>query len=645
MGYDWDVHRQTCYRLYIDEGRSLEDIMNHMKTVYKFTPSKRAFQTQFRRWNFPPKHHPAHKNDRLVSRIKELWEKNMTQREMLQVLNKEDGFDITPRQLARARTRKRLLLRVPNGDKGRDPLRHDDEQTDGEEPRSSPATTTNQSFSPAARNVSLGTGSDTQQDSDHDRNASSRSSIRRRRRERQLAAGEEAAVLARVPSELTLDGARAMLNLDVTAYRALRTQFRQICQDEKITKKTTAGMKKWSAVKDRLVRQMPQLYSLLQSDKEKAQDRHYALDVICTDVTKRMRTLETRMTLVEAKNILGINPEESRDMRVVFHQVLADSGFTYKSKTNTQQWEDLKRQWGDKSALVRQILENIRTNGDEKLEQARAMEVLAQDIMKRFRDERGRKDTRGHHQQHLPVNPAGSSQPNQVSKALKIGRPLSSPSNDQVDLVEGMTNSNFDTMSEVSHASRMTLSPTSSSIGRHLPISLQSQASVLPDSQDGFSTPDPVLGLSPMPPGIGLESQISSPLLLGPNTEAAFLEQPCVQAQFAPPATSTPVFPQVLPPSTACAVFLRLHPSSSSYISNTNLWIATLTSHSVQELRQVAVAKFPGTACLHVEGVLKDGKGCELPLQIEQDEELSAYLEHLQGTAPTFNVQLVWETS
>jgi hypothetical protein len=41
-----------------------------------------------------------------------------------------------------------------------------------------------------------------------------------------------------------------------------------------------------------------------------------------------------------------------------------------------------------------------------------------------------------------------------------------------------------------------------------------------------------------------------------------------------------------------------------------------------------------------VEGVLKDEKGCELSLPIEQDEELGAYLAHLQGRAPTFNVQL-----
>ncbi|PHH68940.1 hypothetical protein CDD83_5875 [Cordyceps sp. RAO-2017] len=119
MVYDWDRHQQTCYRLYIEEGRSLEHIMAHMKTAHDFAPSKRAFQIQFKRWNFPPKQRPAHKNDRLVARVKELWERNLAQPEMLRVLNEEDGFEIKARELMRLRTRNRWLLRAPNGDKSR----------------------------------------------------------------------------------------------------------------------------------------------------------------------------------------------------------------------------------------------------------------------------------------------------------------------------------------------------------------------------------------------------------------------------------------------------------------------------------------------------------------------------------------------
>jgi hypothetical protein len=433
----------------------------------------------------------------------------------------------------------------------------------------------------------------------------------------------------------------------VPTYRTLRALFQQICQSENVIKKTTAGAEKWDMIKARLIHQLPQLHSLLWSTEEDPEARQLALDVICTDVTKRMRTMETRMTLAEAKNVLGINPSQSREMRTAFHQVLADSGFTCKSDTTPQQWEDLKRKWGDKSALVQRTMMDIRSDVDEKQEQARALEVLAKDIMKRLRDERGRKGVRKcQPDQHIPLSPAESTHRGQTSTASKMaGHSHSSPSHEQVDLAEGMANANFDTMSEVSHASQIAFSPASSSMGGHLPISLQSQASTLSDSQNGLPQPSRVLASSPMPPGIGLESQMGTSMLLGPNTQTAFMDQSYVQPQFASPATSAPVFSQVQQPSTACAIFLRLHPSSSSYMSSPNLWIATLTSHSVQELRQAAAAKFPGMLCIRVEGVLKDDKGCELPLQIEQDQELSAYLAHLQGTAPTFNVQLVWKTS
>jgi hypothetical protein len=38
MGYDWDSYQQICYQLYIDENKSLEDIMEYLRTRHKFTP-------------------------------------------------------------------------------------------------------------------------------------------------------------------------------------------------------------------------------------------------------------------------------------------------------------------------------------------------------------------------------------------------------------------------------------------------------------------------------------------------------------------------------------------------------------------------------------------------------------------------------
>ena len=68
-----------------------------------------------------------------------------------------------------------------------------------------------------------------------------------------------------------------------------------------------------------------------------------------------------------------------------------------------------------------------------------------------------------------------------------------------------------------------------------------------------------------------------------------------------------------------------------------------MSSRSVEELRGAAVIKFPGHVCLGVEGLVRDGKGGEVPLQIHGDAELEAYLAHIQEAqgAPTFSVHLV----
>lgn len=38
MVYDWENKEEICYRMYIEEKRSLEEIMEHMKEEHKFAP-------------------------------------------------------------------------------------------------------------------------------------------------------------------------------------------------------------------------------------------------------------------------------------------------------------------------------------------------------------------------------------------------------------------------------------------------------------------------------------------------------------------------------------------------------------------------------------------------------------------------------
>lgn len=38
MVYNWDPHREVCYRLYVEEKRSLDEIVEYMREHYDFTP-------------------------------------------------------------------------------------------------------------------------------------------------------------------------------------------------------------------------------------------------------------------------------------------------------------------------------------------------------------------------------------------------------------------------------------------------------------------------------------------------------------------------------------------------------------------------------------------------------------------------------
>lgn len=114
------------------------------------------------------------------------------------------------------------------------------------------------------------------------------------------------------------------------------------------------------------------------------------------------------------------------------------------------------------------------------------------------------------------------------------------------------------------------------------------------------------------------------------------------------PLQPAPVYhqPSATPTSTI-AIYFRLQPGST-ITAIPPMWISTLSSRSVEELRNAAVTKFPGALCLAIEGLVKDGKGGEVPLQIDGDAELEAYLAHVQDTqgTPSFSVQLVrgWNT-
>lgn len=368
--------------------------MQHMRDNYNFQPSKRAFQQQFRRWQFPSKQNPAHRNLDLVARVKELWENNNTQAEMLKTLNNE-GYDIKERELMRLRAKHRLLLRIPNGMKSQASPTEDlsafqsellEAATETGAVDAEPLSPNDDDLEPEQLDDILRKRKDRQDQRQAESDEKWASKKRRRRTKDYAGLPADPPGPPRFPSETTLDESKTFLSLDTKQYREMRDQFQAICEDEGVIKKTLAGPEKWQGVKERIVRENENLQAAFWTDKTNLESKQLALDVICTDVTKRMRTVGRRMTIIEAKNFLSLNPEQSRQVRTAFYNILKADKFTSKIETGPEHWKELKDQWIAESTILQQILGAGQADPGYE-EKYKALEVLCRDVMKRLRDD------------------------------------------------------------------------------------------------------------------------------------------------------------------------------------------------------------------------------------------------------------------
>ena len=585
----------------------------------------------------------AHKNELLVGRVKELWERNLSQNEMLRILTEEDGFDIGKRGLMRLRTQNRWLLRAPNGftPEPASPAHVSQSSSSSQSnSRSAPLPSAMPQQIPGKNKaVRKLVGQEVAPGTQHN------GRIGRRGRARGEAASNPPAP-PRFPCETTLDEARAILGLDSDTYREMRSVFGRICDEGDIVKKTVAGPERWEAAKDQLAKEIPQLQAERWANEPNLESRKLAVDVICTDVTKRRR-MDTRMTLAEARTMLGINPEESRETRLIFHRLLQEDGVTSKSETTEDQWEDLKTRWIAGSPILGRIL--ALGDGDpDRQQKIKAIDCVALDVLKRLRDDQARRD-------RSRKRPAGLATPKstpspkrkQKSSPVQVLQPQPippSPVHRRIEANTVMDNREFNHSQSMSQLTHMELVPTANR-PVPVPMGLQTPRPSLQDAPDIMAHGQPRLlsasvlsaqDQNPMP----LQSQLGSSLLLG-DGPSAFHDQYVQQFTAAAQAhAAAQAFHPVAPAPTSLAMYLRLHPAST-FVTATTLWIATLGSPSLQELRHVAASKWPGALCLGVEGMLKDGKGNEVPLQIGHDQELEAYLAHVEGITPTFRVQLV----
>jgi hypothetical protein len=205
----------------------------------------------------------------------------------------------------------------------------------------------------------------------------------------------------RFPSETTIDEAKAHLGLDNGTYRKLRQRFLDICKAEDVLKKTIAGPEKWAQIVQQLIQEDAHLSGVFLSEPEVLQghdalfrpkgQKALSLDVICMDVTKRLRTMDSRMTLADAKNMLGLNPEQTRHARSAFAAKLKADHFTSKHEAGEQHWADLKTAWVNESQELVSALGQGEVDPEYNTK-LKAIEVLARDVMKRQQQEKTAKD-------------------------------------------------------------------------------------------------------------------------------------------------------------------------------------------------------------------------------------------------------------
>ena len=198
----------------------------------------------------------------------------------------------------------------------------------------------------------------------------------------------------RYPSELTMEESKNELGLDKKTYQEMRNLFEDICRNNNVIKKTLCGAETWKSVKDQLISQFQHLQPIFwgtdAADLSQTQ-KPMALDLICMDVTKKIRTVGTRITITDAKNILGLTPQEGRDIRTAFDAILKGDHFVSKLEVPKEHWDALKEKWIAESPRLQQIIAGGDADPDLPAK-LRSLESIASDVQKRHRDFQTKKD-------------------------------------------------------------------------------------------------------------------------------------------------------------------------------------------------------------------------------------------------------------
>ena len=407
----------------------------------------------------------------------------------------------------------------------------------------------------------------------------------------------------RFPSELTLEESRGVLRLDKKTYFQIRDVFFEICQRKGIIKKTTAGPERWAEAKEEFIDRCPHLQGIFRGQMAGQFDPNrepMALDLICMDVTKRMRTAGKCLSLIEAKNILGLTPDETRYVRGVFDEVLKADFFTGKLDVSKEHWEGLKQKWIQQSPKLQREF----SGSQEAMlwqRKHRALETVARDVQKRNRDSQTRK---------TPL--CSSTQKPTIPKKPKAAK--GTPSRVVVQR-----------SSSQSTTAGMINDPN------HKPWMPSQRA-----RQKAASAQDPITDIEALASQALSSSNSSPPITAGYPIDPTLIKAAAQGLPSPPPAAADQQSPaSSLPTSPATPIYIRPSPITAfKYPSLPKVWLEMLPEpYTIRNLKFIIGKKVSTLGQLgKIEG-LADGRTVEggggSSWGIDEDDELEAYIGYV----------------
>ncbi|KAK4059451.1 hypothetical protein Trihar35433_10912 [Trichoderma harzianum] len=457
MVYEWEKHREVIFQLYIQHGRSLSQVMVQLASEYSFRPKKRALQDQLKKWGYLKKQHQV-KPDVPPDRVTELWELNLSWLQIAQQLQQE-GFQVTEQEVAKLGKAMGLYNRqgarvrsksTQSGISQPSPGSYFDGDYAGDESmvsRRYSSASSIEYFTPRSREPGDAMGP----------NRTTGHSLRRRK------------------SEMTLTAAKRMLGIDDEQIARLRITFTAICNRRGIRSKSHTTEKWDEAIWD-LLHEHPDLYPRVGTSPESVERNMKALHIICRNFAKTER-LGPKMTQTDAKNALGLNPEEAREAREIMNRLLKTGGFADKlAMTPTiDEWESLMDRWGAQYEKIGRALALIELGKDPDEKKQKALFVLSRDVLKRLRDDRPSRQAKRKHVDDMNTLPSRRPHVDNTDVALYAGeletQPQQNPQSsfDGADVEEYSPMTTFDHVPESRFAFQATSSPDAGTMSPYLP--------------------------------------------------------------------------------------------------------------------------------------------------------------------------------